>query len=106
MLVSNYRPISLLPLISKIMERIVHNSMLNFLLFKQPLVRQTNWFLTQELYSGGPSPCHPLLAPWLSLEKLSSVGAVFFYLHEQGFPKFLIWASSALWRRLTSLVLY
>ena len=74
----NYRPISLLPLPSKILERIIHNHLLNHLLSNNFLSPRQFGFRpgssTQEalLFATHDWSCH--------LDKGSSVAAVFFYL--------------------------
>ena len=49
---SNYRPISLLSLVSKIMERIIHNHLMDYLLSNHLM---SVWFQAPFLYSGSSS---------------------------------------------------
>ena len=53
--VANYRPISLLPSISKIQERVVHNILLQHV----TQVFLPIWLQARKLYSRGHSSCHP-----------------------------------------------
>ena len=80
--VMNYRPISLLPLPSKILERILHNHLLNHLL--------SNNFLSPRQFGfrPGSSTEEALLFDWSS--HLASVAAVFFDLSKAFVTKFHI----------------
>ena len=75
-LVSNYRPISLLSLPSKILERIVHNKLLDYFLSNSLLFRSQFGFQpsssTQEALISATTDWHKLL------DSMANVAAVFF----------------------------
>ncbi len=58
-LASNYRPISLLSLLSKVLERIVHNEVVEYLTFNLA----SGVADLRQFYPGGNPPCYSRLAP-------------------------------------------
>ena len=87
-LVSNYRPISLLSLPSKILERIVHNKLLDYLLSNSLLSRSQFGFQpsssTQEALISATTDWHKLL------DSKANVAAVFFDL-SKAFDSIPLW---------------